>query len=73
MKRPNVTKAIKALTKLNIIIEGPRAGLNKTYRLNPYVAHKGKDRKRCIMDFQKAMIEKGKNALKASDFSFSDK
>ena len=41
IKQPHVSRAIKALEKREIIVEGPRAGLNKTYRLNPYVAHKG--------------------------------
>ena len=41
MKQPSVARAIKGLCELEIIVEGPRAGLNKTYRLNPYVAHKG--------------------------------
>ena len=52
MKRPNVTKAIKKLKELNIIVEGPRAGLNKTYRLNPYIAHKGTNRDKTIVDFE---------------------
>lgn len=50
MKRPNVTKAMKSLKDKGIIVEGPRAGLNKTYRLNPYIAHKGKNRNKNIMD-----------------------
>ena len=41
IKQPHVSRAIRALEQREIIIEGPRAGLNKTYRLNPYVAHKG--------------------------------
>ena len=54
MKQPNVSKAIKKLCELNIIVEGPRAGLNKTYRLNPYVAHKGTNRNSTIIDFNNA-------------------
>ena len=41
LKQPQVSRAIKDLKKLEIIVEGSRADLNKTYRLNPYVAHKG--------------------------------
>ena len=67
MKQPSVARAIKELCKKNIIIEGPRAGLNKTYRLNPYIAHKGKNRNETIIDFEDAMTEQGKNALRASD------
>ncbi len=44
MKQPNVAKAIKALVEREILVEGPRAGLNKTYRLNPYIAHKGQNK-----------------------------
>ena len=32
---------MKKLKELEIIIEGPPAGKFKTYRLNPYIAHKG--------------------------------
>ena len=51
MKQPNVAKAIKGLCERDILVEGPRAGLNKTYRLNPYVAHKGKDVDKTTIDF----------------------
>ena len=30
-----------------------QAGLNKTYRLNPYIAHKGKNRDDTIVEFEK--------------------
>ena len=52
MKQSNVSRAIKGLCEHDIIIEGPRAGLNKTYRLNPYIAHKGKNRDKTIIDFE---------------------
>ena len=61
--RVNVTKAIKKLKELNIIVEGPRAGLNKTYRLNPYVAHKGTNRKKTIIDFEDELTKQGKNIV----------
>ena len=61
MSRPNVARAIKGLCNLSIIVEGPRAGLNKTYRLNPYIAHKGKDKKKTIVDFEQTLTEQGKN------------
>ncbi len=54
IKQPHISRAIKALCNMQIIIEGPRAGLNKTYRFNPYVAHKGKDRDKTIIEFDKA-------------------
>ena len=65
MKRPNVTKAIKALCEKNIIVEGPRAGLNKTYRLNPYIGYKGKNRNENILSFEDALTKQGKNFLEA--------
>ena len=52
MKQPNVAKAMKALKEKNIIIEGPPAGKFKTYRLNPYVGYKGKNRKHDILNFE---------------------
>ncbi|MBR5914145.1 MAG: GIY-YIG nuclease family protein [Selenomonadaceae bacterium] len=58
MKQPNIAKAIKGLCEQNIIIEGPRIGLNKSYRLNPYIAHKGSERKQTIVDFEKLLKEK---------------
>ena len=60
MKQPNISKAIKALREKKVIIEGPRAGLNKTYRFNPYIAHKGADRDNTIADFNSAL--KNRNA-----------
>ena len=51
MKQPAVARAIKALCERDIIVEGPRAGLNKTYRLNPNIAHKGKDKDQTAIDF----------------------
>ena len=61
MKQPNVARAIKGLKEKNVIVEGPRAGLHKTYRLNPYIAHKGKNRNNTILDFTDALADKGKN------------
>ena len=65
MKRPNVTKAIKALNERNILVEGPRAGLHKTYRLNPFVAHKGKNKNKTLIEFEDALKNNGKNILDA--------
>lgn len=66
MHQANVARAIKGLKDKNIIIEGPRAGLNKTYRLNPYIAHKGKNRNNTILDFTDALADKGKNMTENS-------
>ena len=51
MQPVNVSRAIKKLKDLNIVVEGPPAGKFKTYRLNPYIAHKGSDRDSTISDF----------------------
>lgn len=58
--RVNVSKAMKKLKELEIIIEGPPAGKFKTYRINPYIAHKGADRDNTIADFNSAL--KNRNA-----------
>ena len=58
MKQPHISRAIKALCERNVIIEGPRAGLNKTYRFNPYIAHKGSNSKKTIEDFNSALERK---------------
>ena len=51
MQVTNVSRAMKKLKELQIIIEGPPAGKFKTYRLNPYIAHKGSARQKTIEDF----------------------
>ena len=52
INRVNISKAIKKLCEREIIVEGPRIGLCKTYRLNPYIAHKGKKRDKTIIEFE---------------------
>ena len=56
----NVSKAMKKLKELQIIVEGPPAGKFKTYRLNPYIAHKGTERNNTIVDFNSSVNEKSK-------------
>ena len=51
MQPAHVSRAMKKLKELGIIVEGPPAGKFKTYRLNPYIAHKGKDRDNTIINF----------------------
>ena len=51
----HVSRAMKKLKELEIIIEGPPASKFKTYRLNPYIAHKGADRKDTICNFDNAL------------------
>ena len=58
MQVANVSRAMKKLKELEIIIEGPPAGKFKTYRLNPFIAHKGSNRRDTIKDFNSALESK---------------
>lgn len=58
MQPAHVSRAMKLLKDKKIIVEGPRAGLNKTYCLNPYIAHKGKNRKETIIGFEGTLSDK---------------
>lgn len=62
IKLPNISRAMRKLKELNIIIEGPVSGKFKSYRLNPYVAHKGSERKNTIVDFEKLLAEKSEKS-----------
>lgn len=42
MQKQNVSRAIKLLTLKQIILEGPKVGKSKCYRLNPNYGWKGK-------------------------------
>lgn len=44
MKQPNVNKAIKLLVRKEILMEGQRQGMVKTYALNPFFGAKAKAR-----------------------------
>lgn len=41
MLKPNVSRSIKALANKGVILEGPKVGRSKTYRLNPTFGWKG--------------------------------
>jgi DNA-binding IclR family transcriptional regulator len=41
MQRTNVNRAIKRLVALEVLIEGPKTGPLRTYRLNPSFGWKG--------------------------------
>jgi len=41
MQKTNVSRAIKHLIEFGIILEGPKIGRSKTYRLNPQFGWKG--------------------------------
>ena len=57
MKQPSISRAIKGLCDLKVIVEGPRAGLHKTYRFNPYIAHKGTNVDSTRLDFDEVLDE----------------
>ena len=60
IKDVNVSRAMRRLKELDIITEGPPAGKFKTYRLNPYIAHKGTNRENTIIEFDKMIEDKNK-------------
>ena len=41
MQKTNVSRSIKGLIDIGVIIEGPKIGRSKTYRLNPQFGWKG--------------------------------
>lgn len=55
MHKVNVSKAIKMLVDKGIILEGPKIGQCKTYRLNEHYGWKGK-----VKNLQKASAERFK-------------
>ena len=57
----NVSRAMKKLKDLEIVVEGPPAGKFKTYRLNPYIAHKGDKVEKTVVDFDKIIEENSKS------------
>lgn len=60
MHQPSVSKAIKALVALDILAEGPHVGNAKTYRLNPHMAHKGRNQKQTIVEYEE--LRKARNS-----------
>lgn len=55
MKRPNVSRSMRRLVELGVLLEGPKIGRSKTYRLNPHIGWKGSAR-----HHQKALREQMK-------------
>ena len=41
MLKPNVSRAVRGLLEREILLEGPKVGRSKTYRLNPQYGWKG--------------------------------
>ena len=52
MKQPAVSRAMRGLLAHDIIITVPHVGKAKTYRLNPRMAHKGKNLQQTIIDYE---------------------
>jgi len=78
IKRPNVARAIKKLANLDIIAEGPRAGMYKTYILNPTVGIKGTQKNSKIVDYKEAKAARAREkqaelSAKQQDQDDSDK
>lgn len=62
MQKQNVSRAMKILTDKQIILEGPKVGRSKCYRLNPNYGWKGKVKN--LKEYQKEqfrMIKGGKD------------
>ncbi|MGL5464917.1 MAG: replication/maintenance protein RepL [Aeromonas veronii] len=55
MQKANVSRAVKGLLDMAIILEGPKIGRSKTYRLNPEFGWKGttKNHKKALQEGQK--------------------
>ena len=71
MRPQNVSRAIRKLLEEDIITEGPRAGLCKTYILNPNVGIKGKQKRNKLIDYKEAKA--ARIATKAKKSSTTDK
>lgn len=67
IKQQHVSRAIRALLKYDVIVEGPRAGLHKTYRFNPYIGHKGSNIEKTVVEYEqlKLLQEKKRQAKSA--------
>ena len=56
MKQPNVSRSIKKLLELGILLDGPRFGRVRTYRLNPAYGWRGsaKNHRKALRAAEKA-------------------
>lgn len=61
MDRGNVNKALKRLVEAGAILEGPKVGTSRTYRLNPNFGWKG-SAKNHVVELDKQRKERMKNA-----------
>ena len=62
IQRSNVSRSIKVLKEKAIILEGPPAGLNKTYRLNQMIILDDVNLTGTILDFENALDRLSVNA-----------
>jgi len=72
MKRPNVNRAVKRLTDLGFIKQGPKVGKSYTYQLHPELAWKGKGKhhfqaREAARAAGWAIIEGGRDATDPTD------
>ena len=60
MHRSSVNRAIKRLIAAEAVIEGPKVGINRTYRLNPNLGWKGSvgNHKKAVNDHMRQRMEK---------------
>ena len=61
MKRSNVNSAVKRLISVGAILEGPKVGTSRTYRLNPHFGWKG-SAKNHVVELDKHRKERMKKA-----------
>lgn len=52
INQAHISRAIKKLEELDIVRQGPRGGMIKSYQLNPYYAFKGKNQQKMIVSFE---------------------
>ena len=68
MTQSHVSRAMKLLKDMNIIVEEKREGTNKTYRFNPNIAHKGSYNYRDnVIEFNQKVDEKRRRRPKSNE------
>jgi len=62
MQRTNINRSIKVLINMQAVLEGPKIGRSKTYRLNPYFGWKGssKNHKKALESHLRLAIDNTK-------------
>lgn len=62
MQRSHVNRAIKRLLSINILFEGPRIGVSRSYRLNPHFGWKG-SAKNHVIALDEALKKRGMSVV----------